>query len=80
MSDNNQEKEPEENKPLRPYLEENISDVLQKALKELDEKRPDNPLEYLGNSVFCGLIMLLFVLNILLSGYDNQKGNIPLCM
>jgi len=48
MSDNNQEKEPEENKPLRPYLEENISDVLQKALKELDEKRPDNPLEYLG--------------------------------
>ena len=48
MSDNNQGKEPEENKPLRPYLEENISDVLQKALKELDEKRPDNPLEYLG--------------------------------
>ena len=48
MSDNNQEKEPEENKPLRPYLEENISDVLQKALKELDEKRLDNPLEYLG--------------------------------
>ena len=44
----NQEKEPEENKPLRPYLEENISDVLQKALKDLDEKRPDNPLEYLG--------------------------------
>ena len=48
MSDNNQEKEPEENKPLRPYLEEKISDVLQKALRELDEKRPDNPLEYLG--------------------------------
>ena len=44
----NQEKEAEENKPLRPYLEENISDVLQKALKELDEKRPDNPLEFLG--------------------------------
>ena len=44
----NQEKEPEENKPLRPYLEENISEVLQKALKDLDEKRPDNPLEYLG--------------------------------
>lgn len=44
----NQEKESEENKPLRPYLEENISDVLQKALKELDEKRPDNPLEFLG--------------------------------
>lgn len=43
-----QEKEQEENKPLRPYLEENISEVLQKALKELDEKRPDNPLEYLG--------------------------------
>ena len=43
-----QEKEPEENKPLRPYLEENVSEVLQKALKELDEKRPDNPLEFLG--------------------------------
>ena len=38
----------EEIKPLRPYLEANISEVLQKALKDLDEKRPDNPLEYLG--------------------------------
>ena len=44
----NQEKEPEENKPLRPYLEETISEVLQQALKDLDENRPDNPLEYLG--------------------------------
>jgi hypothetical protein len=44
----NPEKESEENKPLRPYLEENISEVLQKALRDLDEKRRDNPLEYLG--------------------------------
>ena len=35
-------------KPLRPYLEANISEVLQKGLAELDKARPDNPLEFLG--------------------------------
>ena len=44
----NPEKESEENKPLRPYLEENISEVLQKGLAALDKERPDNPLEFLG--------------------------------
>ena len=44
----NQEKEPEEIKPLRPYLEANISEVLQKGLAALDKERPDNPLEFLG--------------------------------
>ena len=44
----NKEKEPEEIKPLRPYLEANISEVLQKGLAALDKERPDNPLEFLG--------------------------------
>ena len=35
-------------KPLRPYLEENISKALQKGLEALCKERPDNPLEYLG--------------------------------
>ena len=43
-----QEKEPEEFKPLRPYLEANISEVLQQGLAALDKERPDNPLEFLG--------------------------------
>ena len=46
MSSN--EKEKEEIKPLRPYLEANISEVLQKGLAALDKERPDNPLEFLG--------------------------------
>ncbi len=43
-----EEKEPQEIKPLRPYLEANIQEVLQKGLAELDKVRPDNPLEFLG--------------------------------
>ena len=43
-----EEKEPEEIKPLRPYLEATIYEVLQQGLKELDRERPDNPLEFLG--------------------------------
>ena len=46
MSSN--EKEKEEIKPLRPYLEAIISEVLQKGLAALDKERPDNPLEFLG--------------------------------
>ncbi len=41
-------KEQEEIKPLRPYLEATIYEVLQQGLKELDKTRPDNPLEFLG--------------------------------
>jgi protein dpy-30 len=43
-----QEKEPEEITPIRPYLEANVQEVLQKGLAALDKERPDNPLEFLG--------------------------------
>ena len=35
--------------PVRPYLENTITTIVQKGLIELDKARPDNPLEFLGN-------------------------------
>ena len=34
--------------PVRPYLENTITTIVQKGLIELDKARPDNPLEFLG--------------------------------
>lgn len=36
------------NKSVRPYLEAYFYDALNIAMLELEKKRPDNPLEYLG--------------------------------
>jgi protein dpy-30 len=35
----------------RTYLQENVVSVVQEGMLELVRKRPDNPLEFLGNFI-----------------------------
>ena len=37
------------NGPVRPYLEDNITNALTDGFLEIAKLRPDNPLEFLGN-------------------------------
>ena len=57
---NNEEKKSTENKTeitpqnvlsTRAYLEQNVTPVVQEALLECARKRPENPLEFVGNYI-----------------------------
>ena len=56
-NNNNEETKTLENKPIVPqlstraYLEQNVTPVVQEALLECARKRPNNPLEFVGNYI-----------------------------
>ena len=53
QSENNvkNENEPQQVLSTRAYLEQNVTPVVQEALLECARKRPDNPLEFVGNYI-----------------------------
>ena len=42
---------PEQLTSTRAYLEQTVTSVIEEALLELARKRPDNPLEFVGNYI-----------------------------
>ena len=53
QSENNVKNEdaPQQILSTRAYLEQNVTPVVQEALLECARKRPDNPLEFVGNYI-----------------------------
>ena len=53
QSENNEKNEntPQQVLSTRAYLEQNVTPVVQEALLECARKRPDNPLEFVGNYI-----------------------------
>jgi hypothetical protein len=50
-NDNKQEESPQQVLSTRAYLEQNVVPVVQEALLECARKRPENPLEFVGNYI-----------------------------
>lgn len=53
QTENNEKNEnaPQQVLSTRAYLEQNVTPVVQEALLECARKRPDNPLEFVGNYI-----------------------------
>ena len=50
-NENKKEKSPQQVLSTRAYLEQNVTPVVQEALLECARKRPENPLEFVGNYI-----------------------------
>ena len=50
-NENKQEEAPQQVLSTRAYLEQNVTPVVQEALLECARKRPENPLEFVGNFI-----------------------------